>query len=185
MQVPQIRLQSQQAQIELQTRPATQTIEQPKAQMEIQQPHAELQIHTIPGKLSIDQTEAWEEMDIKSVFRRTEENAQYGKQKAMEGIARIASEGDQLMKIENSRKVIVEQSAQRALENQTFDTNITWIPSFFSVKTDYQPAEVTIDWNTHQANINVKTQKPIITYQPGEVTARLKQHQALNIDFTL
>ena len=41
-----------------------------------------------PGQLTIDQTEAWAQMDIKPISQRTAENAQEGKQKALEGIAR-------------------------------------------------------------------------------------------------
>lgn len=184
MQMPQIRLQSQKAQIELQTTPATQTIEQPQADMYIEQPHPELVIQTTPGRLNIDQTQAWHEMDIKSVLKRVEEFANKGYQDWLEGIARVASEGDEMMQIENGQDAIVAQ-ATRILEGEIYDTNITWIPSPFSVKINYQPANLNLQWNTHKPNINVQTHKPSTSYQPGEVNARLKQKPELHIDFTL
>ncbi len=44
----------------------------------------------IPGQLTIDQSEAWAQMDIKPISQRTAENAQKGKQKVLEGMARRA-----------------------------------------------------------------------------------------------
>ena len=53
-----------------------------------------MEISVTPGKLTIDQTQAWEELDRKHVFKRIEEAAQQGHEDVMEGIARTAEEGD-------------------------------------------------------------------------------------------
>ena len=49
---------------------------------------------------------------MKSVFRRSAENAQFGKQSVMEGIARRAQEGQQLVQIENGGNAIAEIAKQ-------------------------------------------------------------------------
>ena len=110
MQIPQIRMQSNLAKIEISTTPSQQYIEQPKAQLSLQQPKADMTIQTTPGQLNIDQTRAWESMDIKHIFRRIEENAQKGMNDALNGVARRASEGDELMRIENGGSPISKPS---------------------------------------------------------------------------
>lgn len=88
MELPQIRMQSQMARITMMTQPATQEIRQPKADLSIHQPHAELSIRTIPSKLTIDQTQAWADMNLKTAPLSIEEFAQLGMQGAQEGTAR-------------------------------------------------------------------------------------------------
>ena len=112
-------------------------------------------MQVIPGQLTIDQSEAWAQMDIKPISQRTAENAQEGKQKALEGLARRAREGDDLMHIERGGNAI----AAHAKENGKFmqkQTGLGWIPSPFSVKMHYEQAKVQFD---------VQTQKPIIDVQ--------------------
>lgn len=182
MQLPQIRTQSTFAQIQLDTQPAKQSIEQPKAELDIQQPKAELNIQTTPSKLMIDQTKAWEDMDLKHIFRRIEEFAQNGRNDWLEGMARRRQDGDELMRIENKGNPLVQQ-AQRNSEKPPMQFNIGWIPSHFSVKIDYQPSKVNIDWKVNKVENNTRVNKPIIDYQPGTVTTSLKQRESLNIDF--
>ena len=114
MELPQIRMQSQMAKISLSTQASRQEIRQPKADLSIQQPHAEISMRTTPSKLTIDQTGAWEDMNLRSVFRLTEKFAQDGKQAVAEGTGRRASQGTELMKIENKGNPLVSQAFQNA-----------------------------------------------------------------------
>ena len=182
MQIPQIRMQSSRAQIEISTTSPQQTIGQPQAQMNLQQPKAELSIRTIPGQLTIDQTRAWESMDIKHIFRRIEENAQKGINNALSGTGRRASEGDELMRIEYGGSPIASQ-ATRNSQLLNYDYNIGFVPPPFSVKINYQPGNLTIQAYPKQVINNTVAQKPIIDYKEGQVSTRMKQHAGLNIDF--
>ncbi|GIO26431.1 DUF6470 family protein [Ornithinibacillus bavariensis] len=182
MELPQIRMQSQMAKIYMVSQPARQAIRQPKADLSIQQPHAEISMRTIPAKLTIDQTQAWEEMNLLSVERLNEKYAQDGKQAVLEGIGRRSSQGTELMKIENKGKPLISQSFQNAYEPMR-ELGIKFVPSPFSVKTHYQPSNVEIDIQPKKPIIHAQSNKPEVTYVPGSVDISMAQYQSLEIDF--
>ncbi|WP_338449521.1 DUF6470 family protein [Niallia oryzisoli] len=184
MQIPQIVMQSRFAQIDISTTPSQQTIEQPKAQLSLQQPKAEMILETTPGQLSIDQTRAWESMNIKHIFRRIEENAQKGINDALNGTARRATEGEEMMRIENGGSAIASQ-ATRNSQLLNYDYNIGLVPPPFSVKMNYQPGHLTIQVEPKQVINNTVAEKPVIDYQKGQVNIRMKQNAELNIDFKM
>lgn len=182
MELAQIRLESQYAKLGIRTNKPIQELQQPKADLSIEQPKAELTIRTAPGKLTIDQSQARADMDLKNISQRIEEAADKGYQDSLEGIARRAQEGNELMQIENGGNPIA-QIAERNSEGPELQFNIGWIPSHFSVKTNYVPAEVEIDVKVNKPNINVTVNKPIHDYTPGKVDISLEQRQSLKIDF--
>jgi hypothetical protein len=182
MQLPQIRLESTFAKIAIKTTPPVQEIKQPPAELNLQQPPAEMKIETTPAKLTIDQTKAWEDMDLKHIFRRIEEFAQQGYEDWLEGIARVSRQGDELMRIEDGGNPIAEQAKENS-EDPIYDFNIGWIPSLFSVKTNFEPAKVHIDVKFNKPINNTKISKSIINYTPGKVTIDLAQRNSLKIDF--
>jgi hypothetical protein len=181
MNFPQLRMESTPAKLSLTTERAAQSIEQPKADVSIQQPKAELQIETTPGKLTIDQTKAWEDMDLKNIFRRIEEYEQNGYQDWLTGLARMSQDGDELMMIENGGGAIPEQ-AKRNSRIPMYDFNVGFIPSHFSVKTNYQPGELKIDWQQHKPEIEVQVNKPQTSYIPGVIRGEMKQWPSLKIE---
>lgn len=182
MNIPQIRIESQMAKIGIEQTKPIQEIEQPPADLSIQQPKADLEIEQIPAKLTIDQTKAWEDMDIKSIMKRNEEFAQFGREAALEAIGRISREGDELMRIEYDDNPI----ARHALENSEkpqFEFNVGWIPSAFSVKIDYIPEELNIRVQPNKPIIEAKPNKPIHRYTPGKVNIYVLQYPSLKISF--
>jgi hypothetical protein len=182
MRLPQIRLESTFAQIALKTIPPVQEIEQPPAELDLQQPPAEITIETTPSKLTIDQTKVWEDMDLKHISRRIEEFAQQGYEDWLEGIARVSRQGDELMRIEDGGNPIAEQAKENG-EAPVYEFNIGWVPSHFSVKTNFEPAKVHIDVKVNKPINNTKVNKPIINYTPGKVTTELAQRNSLKVDF--
>ncbi|WP_099361306.1 DUF6470 family protein [Fredinandcohnia onubensis] len=182
MELAQISLESQNAKISIRTTKPVQEIQQPKADLSIEQPNAELTIETTPGKLTIDQTEAWADMDLKHISRRIAEAADKGYQDSLEGIARRAQEGNELMKIENGGNSIA-HIAKRNSEGLELQFNIGWIPSHFSVKTNYVPAKVDVQVKENKPIINANINKPIHDYIPGKVDISLEQNKSLKIDF--
>ena len=181
MRLPQIRIQSTFIQTSLQIEDPVQRMEQPKAIQTIEQPQAIVNMKSAPGQLTIDQSEAWAQMDIKPIFQRTAENAQSGKQKALEGLARRAIEGDDLMHIERGGNPI----AVHAKENGRFiqkQTGLGWIPSPFSVKMHYEQSKVQLDVQTQKPIIDVQVSKPIHDYTPGNVSVSVSQQNSLQID---
>ncbi|MCJ7843293.1 DUF6470 family protein [Lederbergia sp. NSJ-179] len=181
MRIPQIQMESQQAKIAIQTVAARQSIQQPKADVRIEQPQAEMKMRTTPGKLTIDQSQAWEEMNLKSTFKAVKENAVKGNQKVMEGIARVAQEGDEMIEIQNGQNAFVEQ-AKRHANPPLPEANITWIPSPLAVKSHYEPGRVEIQFQPKKPRIDAAIRKPIMNYSPGDVQIQLAQRNNLKID---
>jgi hypothetical protein len=180
--LPQIRINITEARLGLNISKPLQRIDQEPATMQIQQPKAEMRINRRDAKLTIDQTRAWEDMDLKHIFRRIEEFAQNGVRGVQSGIARLSQEGDQLMKIENGGKPLISQAVQNSQSTQ-FEFNVGFVPSPFSVKINYQRGNLDINWNTHKPRIDVQTHKPIHDYTPGKVSGYMLQKPSLEIDF--
>lgn len=182
MQMPQIRMESQFAKIQINQTDAKLHLKQELPQMQIQQPHAEVSIRTTPSKLSIDQTKAFEDMNLMSILKRNDQFAAEGLRAVQQGIARTAREGRELMKIENGGNPIVAQAKRMNLPPMK-ELGIKFIPSHFSVKIDYQPAEVHIDVTPRKPIIQAQTSPPEFTYEAGRVETSLLQRNYLDITF--
>jgi len=182
MNIPQIRIQSTPAKIEMSTIPAKLTFEQPPGELEIEQPQADLNITRIPGKLTIDQIQAREDIDLKTVKKRMEEAAQQGKQDILNGIARRIKEGSELMEIEKGFRAI-SSIAKRNSEGIPLEFGLGFVPKQGSVKINYDPSRVEVEFILNRPRINYLMNKPVYDYQPGKVKIDLKQYQSLEIDF--
>lgn len=182
MRVPQVRMESQLKLISIHTQNAQQEIKQPKATQEIRQQPADLSIRSRPGRLTIDQSQAWYDMGLKSAIVSRNDWVQTGYQKLMEGIARRTREGMEQVRIENGGNPLITQAVRQAHPVQK-SINMHFIPSVFSVKTDYQPSEVDIRIEPNQPMVRHTTHKPIITYSRGKVTTGIRQENNLTIDY--
>ena len=182
MQMPQIRLQSTAMQIGLNIEQPVQQLEQKEADLSIEQPKAILEIQTTPGKLTIDQSKAREDMDLKSLSKRVEEFAQQGYQDWLAGMARRSQQGTELRHIENGGNAIASQAKQNG-KGPEKQFNLGWIPSHFSVKLDYQPAQVDIEVTPQKPNIDVQINRPTHEYTPGNTDVEVLQKNSLDIDF--
>jgi hypothetical protein len=181
MNFPQLRMESTFGQISLTSQKPIQEIEQPPAELLIKQLKAELNIEQTPGQLTIDQTQAREDMDLKKISRRIEEFAKKGYDDWLSGLARMAQEGDDLMRIENVGNPIAEHAKINS-ESPIYEFNIGFIPSPFSVKINYQPSKVNLNWKTHEPEIDVKINKPLHVYKPGTVHTEMNQWPSLFIE---
>ena len=183
MKLPQIRMESQFAKIQINQTNARQDIKQELPQMQIEQPQAEVSLRTTPSKLSIDQSQAWADMNLKTIRMLNDGFAKEALQTVQQGTARTAREGRELMKLENGGNPIAAQ-AKRNYSPPMKQLGIKFIPSNFSVKIDYQPSELNIDVTTHKPKIQAQTYKPTFTYHPGNVETSLLQKNYLNVSFT-
>ena len=181
MNIPQLQIQTTRGILGLQITKPIQEIEQPRATLTQQQPAAILEIFTTRSQLSIDTTEARADVDMKSVFRRSEENAQFGKQGAMEGIARRAQEGQQLIRIENGSNAIVEIAKHNATPPPA-PMGIRFVGNHSSVQVSIQPGTTNIRFTPQKAINDVQINKPIHQYTPGKVTGVMEQYPSIQID---
>ncbi|MFE4809782.1 DUF6470 family protein [Peribacillus simplex] len=182
MQIPQIRLQSTPMKIGLNIERPVQQIEQKAAVQSIEQQQAILEIQTVPGKLTIDQSQAREDMDLKSLSRRVDEFAKQGYQDWLAGMARRAQQGTELRHIEKGGNPLAEHARQNSIgPDKQFI--LGWIPSHFSVKLDYEPARVEVEATVQKPIIDAQINGANHTYTPGSVNVEILQKNALDIDF--
>ncbi|MED3906352.1 DUF6470 family protein [Geobacillus thermodenitrificans] len=184
MRIPQLRMEATYAKLAISSEPARLEITQPPAELTMEQPPAEMHITSVPARLTIDQTEAWAAVNNKHVFRLIEDAADDGRQAVLDFIERAAVQGDELMRIEQGGDPLVEQ-AEANSEDPPLELGIVLVPPPFSVKVDYEPGRLAIDWNTHAPRIDVKTHAPIIRYQQGTVKIALAQRPSLHIDVVI
>lgn len=181
MQLPQLKMTSQQARIGMQHSHAQMRMEQPKAELHLQQPQAKLRISAGKGMLTIDQTQAWEEMNLKSTLRWTESFAAKGRQAANEGTARRAQQGAALTDIHKSVNMIAEQAIANGHPPMRTPT-VAYIPSPFAVKVNYQPADITINAYKNDPVIDAQVNRPVIDAIRGNTNIWIEQLADLRID---
>lgn len=182
MNIPKLQVQSTKAQINLNIQKPVQQIEQPSANLDIQQPKAVLTMKTTKSHLSIDTEQARADVDLKSLKRRIEDFAAEGQQGVSDGIARRAQQGTELMKIENGGNPIKSQAQQTGRQPYS-GLAIKFVPSYGSVKVDFQPGSIDIQVEPQQVINNTTTNKPIHNYTPGKVKVEMQQHASIQIDW--
>lgn len=184
MNMPKLQLQSTPARLGLNIQQPVQQIEQPPAELDLQQPAAILTMSTTKSKLSIDTTEARADVDLKSVGRRIAEFADEGKQAALDGTAKRAEQGMEMMQIENGGNPIKTQAQQSGRQPYS-DLGIKFVPSLGSVKISFEPGKVDIQVEPQKVINNTKINKPIHQYTPGKVTGEMLQYPSLKIDWLI
>ncbi|MFJ7932824.1 DUF6470 family protein [Sporosarcina sp. NPDC096371] len=181
MNIPQLQIQTTSGILGLQVAKPIQEIEQPRAILTQQQPAAILEISTTRSQLSIDTTEARADVDMKSVRRRIEENAQFGMQGASEGTARRAQEGQQMLRIENGGKAIIDIAKQNATPPPA-PLGIRFVGGYSKVQVSIQPGTTNIQITPQKPINDVQINKPIRNYTPGKVTGVMEQYPSIQID---
>ncbi|QSS99615.1 hypothetical protein IMZ31_16320 [Pontibacillus sp. ALD_SL1] len=185
MQTPQIQIRTTPAKIGLTIQNAKHTYKQPQAEQQIQQPGANLSIKQEPPKLSIDQTKAWQNIGLKSVFVRAEEYANRAKQTGLEHIATIAQEGDELMRIENGGNPIASQ-AKRVVDGLwQFTIQAGGRPAYDLVDLSFETGGAKIDVQRNEPILKANRREPQFQYERGQVTSRMEQYSNVEIDFKI
>lgn len=182
MNIPQLQIQTTPAKLVVHTEKAIQEIEQPRAVMEQSQPAAILEISTTRPRLSIDTTAVREDIDMKSVFKRTQEHAHLGRQAALEGIGRRASEGQQLLRIENGGNVIADLAKQNGTPPPA-SLGIRFVANRTKIQMSIAPGTTNINVTPQQPTLDVQVNKPIHTYIPGKVSGTMEQYSSIQIDW--
>ena len=175
MNIPQIQIDTNSAVIGVSKTPSKKEIVQKPAELSIEQPEADIKFQKQPGRLTIDQTKAWENLDLKSIRKRIEEFAVKGKEDLLEGIARRAQEGDELMRIENKGNPIAD-IAKRNSTRLKMEMDMGDTPAFESVDISYQPSRLQVEVQVNKPVIDVQTNSVIHNYQPGRVSIYMKQY---------
>src|SRR5690606_3310259 len=114
-------------------------------------------------------SEACAEIDLKGPLRRGKENAQYGKQSAMEGVARRAQEGQQMMQIESGGNAIINIIRQQTTPPPA-PLGIRFVGDRTKIQMSFQQGTLDINATPQKPTLDVQINKPIHHYTPGKVS---------------
>ena len=185
MKLPQIQIHTTDAKIDLQIHDAKQYIKQPKATQSIEQPAAILDIKTIRGRLKIDSSQARRDIGMIGPIESSKNYAKKGKQMALQGAARRAKEGRQLMESAGKGQgsaPIQSIAKQNHGPHRPGPYNIKFVPSIGSVKISYTPGTTDVNITPQKPKIDVQVNKPIHDYTPGKVTGKMVIRPDVEID---
>ena len=159
---------SQNAQLNLHSNRPQLQMEQPPATLEIRQPRGELTIDTTPCRYSIG---------LKNNADFARDNAALGRQTAMETIARIAQDGDQLARIESKSDALADLAA---------DSNLSEVPEIAWAHIalpdiHYQANPVQLNVIVGKVNLTVQPGTVQGDYKPGSVDIRVTQYPSVEM----
>lgn len=148
---------------------------QPKVQMETKS--ATVEIHQPRGELTIDNYPCRYSIGLKNVADFARDNATLGRQTAMETIARIAQEGDQLARIEIKTYAIADIAANSTISEVP---DITYA-RIASPDISYQANPV--QFNPTDGNVDLTLQRGTVQgdYIPGSVDVQVTQYPSIEI----
>ena len=176
MNFPQIQIRTTDIKIDIHIHDSKQYIKQPKATQTIEQPAAIIDIETTRGQLKIDSSQARRDIGMIGPLESNANYAEKGKQFALQGAARRAKEGRQLMESAGKgqgRAPIQNIAKQNHGPKRPGPYNIKFVPSIGSVKIEYIPGETDVNITPQKPKIDVQVNKPIHDYTPGDVTGTM------------
>lgn len=187
MRLPQIQIQTTDAKLDLNIAKPQQTIKQPKATQHIEQPAAILEVHTTKGVLKIDSSQARRDIGMIGPLESIADYAEKGRQENLQGMARRAREGRQMM--DNAGKdqgrATIQNIAKQNHGPHRTPFNIKFVPSVGSVKIDYTPGTTDVNIQRREPIIDAKVNKPIHEYTPGKVTGTMVQRPDVDINVVI
>jgi len=181
LRIPQLQITTQMGQIGIEQRQAILGIEQPKATVSIEQPKADISMQINRGKLTIDQSQAWEEMNLMNTLKWNDKYTAEALQKVKEGVARRAEQGAELIEIQNDVNPFVEQAKINGHRHPK-TLSIKYVPSPLAVKFSYEPSDVKIDVQENKPIIDVEINKPNVSFHRGDVNIWMEQYPSIEID---
>ncbi|WP_067922440.1 DUF6470 family protein [Alicyclobacillus shizuokensis] len=176
--IPQIQIQQVFGQIGIRYSPAHWEIHTRQADLTIDAPAAELTIHTIPGRLDIDQTEAFADEGLRTPLEFSKHQAALARQAAAQGVADTADWGQRFLHIEQGDPL--PQWVMRYRDHQRqFAPQL--VPRPFSVKIHYQPGHVDIKAHVQPVRVSAVTHPVEVEFQPGSVHTYLARAPQLRV----
>jgi len=145
------------------------TFEPGNTTITMQPQKAEMQTNRIPPQLTIDQSQCWADMDLKHIFQRIAEAAADGKQEALQYMARLTAEGEQLGAIESQGNPIASIAKSKVISPQ-HRFQYGNVPGNFSLKISFTPGELQTEWTPAKMNMDVQQTPFHHQYEKGKIS---------------
>lgn len=147
----------------------------PKVEMENIRP--QLQISQPSGKLTIDSTDYYHSIGIKTRAALSQENADRGKKAVLEGIAAIVEKGNRLAQISSPSNAI----ADMAFESRFKGKGELSFEPIVAPSIHYEASPAQIEVIPGKINYNLVRGRVDADYQPGKVDIQVTQYPRLDI----
>lgn len=181
MNLPHLEMRQTSAKIGINTKQATLEQRQAPATLSIEQPKGNLSMETVAARLEIDSTQAMIEAGRIPAFESVQRYAEYGRQMGQQAVGRAASEGDQLMRIEQGDNAVARVAKSRDMPPAEV-TTLGFIPrSLNRVKINYTPSEVRVDYTAEKPRIEVQINRPELNVTEGTVDIYLREQNQLDM----
>ncbi|MCL6577620.1 DUF6470 family protein [Kyrpidia sp.] len=177
--IPQIQLVQTFASIGLNRIPERLVITSPPAELNMHQEMPRALIEWIPGRLEIDQSEAFAQAGLMPVGEWMRQQVDEARQAVLEAIGEIAQWGDRFSHIEQGGNPIVDWA--RRYEDRRVETNFALVPQPLSVHFQYTPGRVIIQVQPGRVVVDPVIHRPEITFSPGEVQVYMQRYPSLRI----
>ncbi|WP_026183956.1 DUF6470 family protein [Desulfitobacterium hafniense] len=148
----------------------------PMVEMENIRP--QLQISQPAGKLTIDSTEYYHSIGLKTRAALSQENYDRGRKAAMDGIAAIVEKGNRLAQISNPA---INAIADMAYESCFEEKGELSFEPIVAPTIRYEASPAQIEVIPGKLNYNLVRGRVDANYQPGKVDIRVAQYPRLEI----
>lgn len=175
MQLPSLQISSVHGKIGMKAHRPHIQIQQHDPGFSMKQQHAQIEISTQASRLTIDQTEAFASANSKHIYRLNKEFVAKAMNNARETTSKYASQGDQLMRIENGGEVIPHLAKVNSTLFSDKEFNIGLMPRPFSVKINYQPSKVSVNVKGGSVDIRAEKREPTIQHRPWQTDVYMRQ----------
>lgn len=180
MRIPQIQIRQQFAKLGIDADLGRYEIRQPKAEVTIQTTPPALSIESPSGELRIDQSRAWDALALGGTLQVMSRIYAQGRQAALNGIARRVDEGRQLVNIHQGGNMLADIAANAAFRKHpplpvAGEASVDNVDFFY---TAYQPQ---IEVQKGRVDIEVKPNRPEITYYRGKLDIYMEQYGKVTI----
>ncbi|MBM7615370.1 DUF6470 family protein [Alkaliphilus hydrothermalis] len=175
--------------IKITTQPALIGIERQEGQLSIQQNQHPMELSTTAPKLNlqiedavlhIDQSQCFAEAGLKNHMELTRAFTAKAKQKAIQAIGRIASEGQQMADIHRGNAIGRIAKQRSTTKEKQFDFDM--IPKS---RPQITVQEGRIDSSLERGTVDIQMgdYRPQIDFQPDKVEVYLRQKNSINIEY--
>lgn len=178
--IPQIQIRQQYAKLGIEAGRGQQQLQQPRPGMEIETTPTRMEVTSRGPELRIDQSRAWDALGRGGNLEVMSRIYSQARQVAMEGIARIAQNGDRMAAIHQSFDVIADIAQEQAFRPLP-DMNVVGYASFDNVDIHYTAHKPDIQWTDGQVDIRARVNPPIHQYERGKLDIYMIQYGKVDI----
>jgi hypothetical protein len=178
--IPQIRITTTPARLRIDADLGRFEIKQPPPEFKLRQIPAEMRIEQPKGSMHIDQSKAWDALGRANILEVMHRIYDQSRQLALEGIARIAQEGDRLMDITREPNAVANMAAEKmTMSFPQFD--YAGEASYDNVEIRYEARKPVIEVQLGGVQLESHPNKPEITYHRGKMDIRVLRYSRVDI----